>query len=555
MQRTHRGASVCALAATIAANSIAIACSDHSSNLCLCSTPTADHTHDASGGVTRGSGLSSLPATLVHVFNFEYSAAPVGPPVDPTINVGDSIHWQWDSGFHSVTSVAGSAESYNSNTLFGPGPTFDHTFAQGGTFTYFCTVHGFDNGDGTAGGMFGTITVVPQTVSSIWNVDVDGSWQTASNWTNNAIPNGPGHAAAFGANITAPRGVNVDAPTSVGSLNFASPSPKSYLIAGSSTLSLTGSGTDIASVNVTDGSHSITARLQPVSNTTFNVAQAGSQLTVSNLQPGGAALTKTGAGMLVVNNIRTSSSLNINSGTVAVSANGTDVGASRVGTLSIAAGPSNPTLDLRNNDLIVQNSSYVAITNLIANARNGGLWDRGGITSSAASAANPKNKTLGTLTGAEYLGLGSNSFDGFTVANGDMLVKYTYYGDVDFNGLVDFDDYSRIDSGFNNNRTGWLNGDVDYNGIVDFDDYSLIDQAFNTQSGTLRRAMSYLDGSDRSDAGMDAPSLQLVMQHLGQFGERYAAGYFNSVPEPTSALALSGLAALAAGGRRRPRRT
>ena len=66
-----------------------------------------------------------------------------------------------------------------------------------------------------------------------------------------------------------------------------------------------------------------------------------------------------------------------------------------------------------------------------------------------------------------------------------MLVKYTYYGDTDFNGVVDFDDYSRTDAGFNQHRTGWLNGDFDGNGVVDFDDYSLIDLAFNTQSSTL----------------------------------------------------------------------
>ena len=28
-------------------------------------------------------------------------------------------------------------------------------------------------------------------------------------------------------------------------------------------------------------------------------------------------------------------------------------------------------------------------------------------------------------------------------------MKYTYYGDTDFNGVVDFDDYSRTDAGFN----------------------------------------------------------------------------------------------------------
>ena len=43
----------------------------------------------------------------------------------------------------------------------------------------------------------------------------------------------------------------------------------------------------------------------------------------------------------------------------------------------------------------------------------------------------------------------------------DTLVKFTYYGDTDFNGIVNFDDYSRIDNGFNLGRTGWLNGDFD----------------------------------------------------------------------------------------------
>ena len=66
-----------------------------------------------------------------------------------------------------------------------------------------------------------------------------------------------------------------------------------------------------------------------------------------------------------------------------------------------------------------------------------------------------------------------------------MLIKYTYYGDADFNGLVTFDDYSRADAGFNGNRTGWINGDFDGNGIVNFDDYSLLDLAFNSQAAAL----------------------------------------------------------------------
>jgi hypothetical protein len=40
------------------------------------------------------------------------------------------------------------------------------------------------------------------------------------------------------------------------------------------------------------------------------------------------------------------------------------------------------------------------------------------------------------------------------------------------------------------------------NGAVNFDDYVLIDLAFNTQSGSLGRALSFLDGSDTSLDGM-----------------------------------------------------
>src|SRR4051812_19173241 len=97
--------------------------------------------------------IRALLATVtVHIFNFDFSANPQGQPiVDPTIHVGDTIHWVDDQGFHSTTSVDGQAESWDSgpqNTGF----TFDHTFNHTGVFTYFCTVHGLNV-------MSGTITV------------------------------------------------------------------------------------------------------------------------------------------------------------------------------------------------------------------------------------------------------------------------------------------------------------------------------------------------------------------------------------------------------------
>jgi hypothetical protein len=226
-----------------------------------------------------------------------------------------------------------------------------------------------------------------------------------------------------------------------------------------------------------------------------------------------------------------------------------------VQTLNVAGGTTPvATLDLADNDMIVgAGTSRATIEAQIAYARHGGAWDRTGITSSAAAGNAQHSTTLGVLSGAEYSSVGGNgTFDGLSYAPADSLVKYTYYGDTDFNGVVDFDDYSRTDSGFNSGHTGWLNGDFDSNGVVDFDDYSLIDLAFNTQSGTLKRATDWVSGDDRSSAGMDTPALQLVMQHSQEFGLAYQQSFMNAVPEPGLA-GLMGVAVFMSARRSRRR--
>jgi hypothetical protein len=92
------------------------------------------------------------------------------------------------------------------------------------------------------------------------------------------------------------------------------------------------------------------------------------------------------------------------------------------------------------------------------------------------------------------------TFDGQAIDNTAVLVKYTYYGDADFNGRVNFDDYVRTDNGFNNHLSHWVNGDFDGNGAVNFDDYVLIDLAFNTQGGSLGRASG--DGGLRGSGSL-----------------------------------------------------
>ena len=88
-------------------------------------------------------------------------ASNVFSPSSITIHQGDTVEWVWQGGFHSTVSVAGTAEQWSSSATSTVGTTFDHTFTNLGTFAYYCSIHGSDNGDQTASGMSGTITVVP----------------------------------------------------------------------------------------------------------------------------------------------------------------------------------------------------------------------------------------------------------------------------------------------------------------------------------------------------------------------------------------------------------
>jgi hypothetical protein len=177
--------------------------------------------------------------------------------------------------------------------------------------------------------------------------------------------------------------------------------------------------------------------------------------------------------------------LTINGGPI-VRAIGTQVLAS----ITVAA---NATLDLSDNALILDYAGppqLAAIQGYIASARAGGAWTGSGITSTAARDNPQHNTTLGVMEASEYKAILNNpnaTFAGEPIDSTAVLVKYTYYGDATFSGTVNFDDYVRIDIGFNAGLTGWSNGDFNYSGAVDFDDYVLIDIAFNTQGSPLSR--------------------------------------------------------------------
>jgi hypothetical protein len=104
-------------------------------------------------------------------------------------------------------------------------------------------------------------------------------------------------------------------------------------------------------------------------------------------------------------------------------------------------------------------------------------------------------------------------------------------GDATLDERITADDYALLDRGFAKHLTGWANGDFNGDGVVNSADYLLIDAAYAQQEGALSPA--------------------LLAEREAQFGAGYVAALEAAVPEPASALALAGLATLAATRRRR----
>jgi hypothetical protein len=246
-----------------------------------------------------------------------------------------------------------------------------------------------------------------------------------------------------------------------------------------------------------DGNDTLTASQGPDA---INGGTGSDMINVVNTEPGGVVKVLPSSGDDIVNvnidglgfaNVAFDATqrlggLNINSGGVATLTSG---GAKVLAVSSLVIAGSG-TLDLNDNDLILDYSAgspLPGVGSLIKRARNGGVWNGAGLTSSFARNASPRNTTLGLMEATDFKAINgaAATFDGQAIDNTAVLVKYTYYGDTDFNGRVNFDDYVRTDNGFNNHSSGWVNGDFDGNGSVNFDDYVLIDLAFNTQGAPL----------------------------------------------------------------------
>jgi autotransporter-associated beta strand protein len=188
------------------------------------------------------------------------------------------------------------------------------------------------------------------------------------------------------------------------------------------------------------------------------------------------------------------------------------------------------TFDINNNHIIVNytagNDPIATIATYLSTGYNGGAWNGPGIISSAAQ------------TNSSYsLGYADAADPGNPagLASGQIEVKYTLYGDLNLDGIVNGNDFAILAANFGKTVTGgWDEGDLNFDKLVNGADFALLAKNF---------------GKSATGAALTLPASD--WSALYTFAA--AHGLLADVPEPTPAVAvtLSTLATL----RRRHLRT
>ncbi|HWB53805.1 MAG TPA: dockerin type I repeat-containing protein [Tepidisphaeraceae bacterium] len=386
-------------------------------------------------------------------------------------------------------------------------------------------------------------TMVVQSEVPCWTGnDGTGSWNDYLNWTGGlpsttndpypllaaANPGLPRQTTAnFLNTIQTPTTITLDGNQTITNINFDS--GYSYTIApgaAGSVLMMSGAN---ASMAVADGSHFITSGIILNNNLTTNLT---GDLTLSGaLITNGNKITKSGNGTLTLSGHQLNSAgsaIEVMAGTLNLES---DAGSAETAALSLAASggsiefgtgqhldsltldggnasmqvagsyllthsvsiSGSSTLDLSSNDMIVDYTGISPMAAIRAELATG--YDNGGGARIFSSSTVGNVNVLGYAEAADIFGIAGNQtaiFDGQSVDDSSILIKYTMIGDANLDGVVDDADLAMI-APSNTGTATWCTGDFNYDGLVNADDYSLymLGAAFDRASANYSPTVHY----------------------------------------------------------------
>jgi hypothetical protein len=282
----------------------------------------------------------------------------------------------------------------------------------------------------------------------------------------------------------------------------------------------------------------------------------------------GTGVTNLNSGVLTVKNI-TQSTLNISGGTLAISGSGS-LGSGSISSVSISGAG---VLDVGSGGLVIEygsGTSPVGDLSYAQTARNypaGSLqryaqtgfdnanWDGPGINSSYAK-NDPTGLTAVGIVDENDLGVYPTDY---TVADGgtgtwmgqpindtnNVLVRVTYYGDGNDDGVVNKLDVTALSQGISGlaGYVGWSDGDYNYDGQINKNDVSLLASSYVFQGAPLGDAITPGQAQYLLALDPDMPAT------TDAYFQAIAAG---QTPEPGS-VAVVGAVAVGLLGRRKKR--